>query len=117
MIASSTRVLPLFYYAIGLRPENDSESGDPWCVSRTFPRLENLSASGEPFHLLRTFLCLVPSESFVASGASGRHGPLSPSTQSKTAHPGHEFTFYVPGPPDEQGARGVSVCNPFCLLL
>jgi len=38
-------------------------------------------ASGEPFCVCRTFLCWVPSESLVASGASGRHGPLSTSTQ------------------------------------
>jgi len=104
MIASPTRVLPLIYYPVGLRPENYSASGEPLCVRQTFPRPENL-------------LRLVPSESLVASGASRRHGPLSPSTQSNTAHPGPEFTFYVPGPPHAQGARGMSVCNPFFLLL
>jgi len=38
-------------------------------------------ASGEPSCVRRTFLRRVPSESLVASGASGRHGPLSTSTQ------------------------------------
>jgi len=38
-------------------------------------------ASGEPFCVWRTFLRRVPSESLVASGASGRHGLLSTSTQ------------------------------------
>jgi len=98
MIASYTRVLPLFYYPIGLRPEN-------------------LFASGEPFCVRRTFLRLVPSESLVASGASGRPGPLSTSTQYKTGHPEREFTFYAPGPPDAQGARGASECNLFFLLM
>jgi len=32
MIASSTCVLPLFDYPIGLRPENHSASGEPFCV-------------------------------------------------------------------------------------
>jgi len=31
MIASYTRVLPLFYNGIVLRPENDSASGEPFC--------------------------------------------------------------------------------------
>jgi len=64
-------------------------------------------ASGEPFSVWRTFLRQVPSESLVASGGFGRHGPLSPSTQSNTAHQGGEFTFYAPGPPDAHGAWGV----------
>jgi len=38
-------------------------------------------ASGEPCCIWRTFLRPVPSESLVASCASGRHGPLSTSTQ------------------------------------
>jgi len=62
MIASYTGVLPLFDYPIGLRPEN------PF-------------ASGEPFYIRRTFLRRLPSESLVASGSSGRHGPLSTCTQ------------------------------------
>jgi len=32
IIASYTRVLPLFYYGIGLRPENLSDSGEPFCI-------------------------------------------------------------------------------------
>jgi len=32
MIASNTWVLPLWYYPIGLRPENLFASGEPFCV-------------------------------------------------------------------------------------
>jgi len=74
-------------------------------------------ASGEPAYIRRTFLRRVPSESLVASGASGRHGPLSTSIQYKTTHPEREFTFYAPRPPDAQGAWGASGCNLFSLLM
>ena len=65
----------------------------------------------------RTFLRRVPSESLVASGASGRHRLLSTSTPQKTIHPRREFTFYAPGPPDVQIAQGASVYNLFSLLM
>jgi len=43
--------------------------------------LSHRVASGELFCVWRTFLRPVSSESLVASGASGQHGPLSTSTQ------------------------------------
>jgi len=73
--------------------------------------------SGEPFCVWRTFLCPIPSESLVASGTSGRHGPLSPRTPQKTAHLGREFTLYAPRLSDAHGAQGVSGCNLFLLLM
>jgi len=57
-------------------------SGDTQFHLSTSPILLSYRvASGEPFCVWRTFPRLVPSESLVASCVSGRHGPLSISTQ------------------------------------